>query len=514
MLLPIFALGLSIVSPLGLSEAQGQSSAGMSREERLRQHRERINRILEERRQQEEAARAASAGAQPSAGGPVAVGGPPGQVIPGGPVQPMPGQPVGGVQPDAVVSRPPGTGGVPPAQGVPGAPGNPGSGPAPSGGQAVARTEARAIMALYPFDSSILVGDTFQTEVLADARRGTYDSASFVLRWDPRDLNPLALDFSAVAAISEEEVEYGLDKERGILAVRVTFREDVALSGQTLASITWEGLRPRQATSIRFETSGEPGTGIFSNDENFLGTSFSNDDGILHSTVIIRGGPTRQRASRTSDGGLVFTTEEPEIPTPSARFRMTVDKTQPQTGEVAVASVFLDNPDAIPFDRLRLYLQFDPQRTQVLDTDRGNRIRTGTNIREENPDIFNFDFLRVNRVHESKGWIEFDAGNEGRSIETTGGLVAQIALKALLPGPAELVLIRNAAGMAPDTDLSSLGRSVLSPQSIGEARPLAGARFQIRGNPLTTENRTPGNERLPSVILRESGLTKQRQFGP
>jgi hypothetical protein len=490
----------------------------MSREERLRQHRERINKILEERRKQEAANQAANpAGAASAPGGQSAV--PPGGVQAGGATA-QPGSPSLPPQPSFPVTEA-GRPGIPPAQGIPGAPGQPVPGQpgiAQAGGQTAARNLGLGLLALFPFDSSIRVGDTFETEVICDSRSGSFTSVSFTLSWNPEDLHALAMDHSPLATMEVKEFEYGLDPDKGLVSVRVQFPDPTTLSGQPLIKMVWEGLRPAQASEIRFRFDGEVPTGMFSQTDNGLGTPGAGDDGVLHSVVLIRPRLSKTASIRTPDGGLLIGTEG--LVNHSGRIRMSLesDRMTLRTGEVAVVGVRLSNPDSVPFDRIRLYLQFDPKQAEILDTDRGNAVRSGVNIREADRDRLTFDYLRTNRADNRDGVVEFDAGNEVKSIETTGGLVAQLALRALRSGPLEISLVRNAQGLGPDTDVLHAGESVLEGSSLPtEPTLLKGLRLTAWGNPVTLQqglDRTnPAQSTGGSQVLVSSGLAKQRQFG-
>jgi hypothetical protein len=93
------------------------------------------------------------------------------------------------------------------------------------------------------------------------------------------------------------------------------------------------------------------------------------------------------------------------------------EREQLKPGEEMDVRVMFYNPRRSDLDSIRLLIDFDPKMLEVLDTDEGNAIASGVNIREGNRRAFPFDYFVENRVDNHRGSIEFRMGMAGtRSV--------------------------------------------------------------------------------------------------
>jgi len=433
-----------------LAAAQAPSSAptaadiidrekSMTREERIKAHRERLDKIITEAqaRQAEEAkkAQAAQAAQQtPSSSGAVPPP-PPGQPLPAGPV--MQAQ-----QPRGPAPAPT---------------------PAPAGTPTAARSESRSLLHFRPYDSVVNSGDTFFTEVVADTKDGNADKISFLIRYPNQSLNPLAIDFSAIMDKANKEIEYRNIPETGELYVSIPLKVPVKLSSVAVAKIIWEALEPTESASVRFVLDSNMPTGIYLKGANLLGSSANSHDGIIQALVVVRQPHAKYNVQRVGNNGLIITASKDKPATASMALRLEAPKDTVRAGREFVVHLYLDNPNQAAFDHVKVFIQFDPACLEVVDVDRGNAIRQGVNISDGFArSKFDFDFLRRNTVDNNRGIIEYDNACELNPLRVQGEL-GRITFRAKKPADrTDVVLVVNDPGYTPTTDISLLGTSMLA----------------------------------------------------
>ena len=473
----------------------------MSREERIKAHQERIERIIREtrERQEREAAqqkeRQASQQQQPQQPPQQPAQAVPGTPLPTGPVQP--------VAQDQQRRRD----GQQPAQPT----------PAPAAAATSARSEARALLYFRPFDTVVNTGEVFTTEVIADSRDADVDELALRLDYPPAILNPLAVDLSPSAELMGDEVLYDTDPEEGFVALRAHFRQPSKLKRDTLATIYWEALQPTDTAEIRFGFGKSHGTALRLSGRNILGTEGGDADGVIHSNVTVRSTRVRPIAQKVGNKGLLVANSRIADPTAGIGLGLESSRTSVRAGEQFTVDVLLKNPDLLPFNRLMLYLQFDPATLEVVDTDRGNWARDRVNILDAFAhEDFPFDFHRRNDANNTTGEIVYEVARELDPIRAEGP-VARVTFRALKDSPrTDIVLVHNAPGIAPTTDVQYLQQSVLENRPDA-ATALDGVAMQVfaapegGGAPIlrtpSARSQTAEGGRRSSGVTRENGRT-------
>lgn len=440
----------------------------MSREERIKLHQRRIEQIIQEnkRRQEEEARRAAAARQQgitaPSAPGTSLPVPQPGAPIPQGPVQVY----------------------TPPTQTAPAQPAQ-----APPQQPTAARSEARSIIYLRPYDSVVNEGETFRTDIMVDCKDGMADEFFVVMRFPAGNLNLLAVDFSPIADYLLGNVEYVDDSQNGEVSFHLRLQQLQKFRSRPIATFYWEALAATDLAEIRFVLGGDDSTDIRANGTSILGTAPGAPDGVVNGTVLIRPKSSKPYVAQFGKQGLLVTAGRVRPPEATARLLLVSESEQVEVGEEFTVDVVLDNPLQTHFDRVRLYLQFDPKVFEVVDTDKVNWIKRGINIADGFAHtVFPFDFHRENFADNEKGVIVYDEATEVRPLRSHGTL-AQITFRAKQSArTSDVVLVRNETGIYPTTAVTYLSHNILAdyPQ---EATALAGIRLRVEDSDQTSEVR-------------------------
>lgn len=455
MLLSFLAPSLARAQDANAQATPVQQERAMTREERIKAHQERIERIIQENRQKKEeqekaAAQAQGQGATP--GATPAPGAPPG--APGQPGQPGQALPAGPVQPAATMTPPiQNAQQTPPAQ-------------APTG----ARSESRTILHFRPMDNVVNVAEVFETEVVAETKDGAVDEVAFLVNYPERILNPLAIDHSALDALSTGSLDYAFDPEAGEIYVRGKLSRPMKLNGQPILKIVWEALAPTSGAAISFRFDRDYPTGLFLKGTNLLGTVAGAEDGIIASTVMVKA-PRAKTVVQELGGGLAITSADIQPPPPTMRLRLEPPARMLRAGERFKVDVLLDNAAAAPLDNLQLVVRYNPDDVEVVDVDKGNAVRRGINIEDgfavEN---FDFDFYRTNEADNSAGVLRYSVASNAAPVRASGKL-ATIHFRAKRSvTDSILALMKGPAGEG--TEVTYLGTNMLAPRPWGAEEAL------------------------------------------
>lgn len=445
----VFFLGLLMASAQAQNvPATAEKDKPMTREDMIREHQARIERIIQEnkKRQEEQQRRAAE-----SAKAPVPTPYP-------AQAAPAPGQPVpvpsgiGPVQLQANAGGPPGQ--------------NPGAPGAPRG----ARSESRAIMFFRPFDTVVRVGETFATDVVADTKEGSADEFSFRLKYPTKILNPLSIDHTAIDSLVKGQVEYSFNPKVGEIYFHAPLKSPQKLSARAVAKIHWEAIAPTETGDIQFTFGKERTTALRLHGSNILGTTgVASEDGIINTSVVVRSQQAKLKAIKLPDKGLLVASANDIPQPPDMGLRLLPSKDSVREGEPFDVAVMLDNPKHRPLSHVRLFIQFDPADLEVVDSDRGNYIRRGVNISDgPSHESFPFDFHKRNEADNAAGTIIYDEAAEMEPVSSSGVIVRVRFQAKRSIEQTNVRLVVAAPGKAPTTDVTYLQQSTLAAKPEGE----------------------------------------------
>ena len=111
---------------------------------------------------------------------------------------------------------------------------------------------------------------------------------------------------------------------------------------------------------------------------------------------------------------------------------------QPSAQDIGAGSQFtvnmnLDNPSSQQLSFLNVWLSFDPNYLEVVDSDSGNWITSGTNVLDgPYHGAFNWDFHGQNSADNGTGRISYGEGSFSTTV-TGNGTFAQIKFLAKAP---------------------------------------------------------------------------------
>ena len=203
----------------------------------------------------------------------------------------------------------------------------------------------------------------------------------------------------------------------------------IDLSAPIQSDQTWDW--PETMTFVgRIAAPGSEGKAQF----NLLGDEGSKADGVISANFALR--------AYNAEEILENKVRVPEGRT-DTRLWLDPPLTSIQAGKTFDVNVVLDNPNRIPWDRVRLDIGFDDRYLEVVDQDEGNWLKYGTNILDgPYHDRFPFEFLRENQARNDSGLIRYDCMVFQKPLQASG-VFATIRFRALNQTPETRIVLRQ-----------------------------------------------------------------------
>jgi len=489
-------------APTAGATTNNNNSQTQSREDRIRDHNARVQKLIEQAQKRRQEMQAQQSGTAPASGGAATPGTPgaapmrgivgipgaaPGSPLPRGPVQPANKMP-------------------PPIQ------------KAQAKGETAqgARSESRTVLLFNPLDSVVSVGDRFETRAVVETKEGQIDALSVLLHYPKDVLNPLALNVDELKKYAKGDITYEFDPENATIYVHANLKKPERFNQVALVNFVWEALKPSFGAKISYEfTEGSKTSGLYLNGSDLLGTLPGADDGVINTTVLVRSKNIRPMLQKIGDHDLIIATQpvEPKIlPNEKITLSLAAPPGPVQVGDEFKVFVMLKNPRQIPIDRLKLYVQFDPKDLEVVDTDTGNVIKRGVNINDSvGKAEFPFNYYQTNLADNNTGVIIYEDSNVGDTVRGSGK-VASITFRALHEtNAASVILVQNAKGLYPTSDVAYRHESLLQSGENESSRAVA---LEATSVPISGYSAHPAKETVAGYNPFRSELARRMQEKP
>ncbi|MCX7047691.1 MAG: PDZ domain-containing protein [Candidatus Sumerlaeota bacterium] len=287
-------------------------------------------------------------------------------------------------------------------------------------------TLGELVFALFSKRYSLDPGEKFEVIFLVSNPGGQQvDHWQARLRFDPEALEFLGYYHEDLARAQALDVQSG----EGLIQLRPRTPAPRLLEDGPAAVLVFRAKNASGAASLVFER-GPGATYARWKDQDMLGASEQGSEGLVDVQFEV--------AAAAAAAAVPSTPARP----PKIRLAAVAAPDAPQRRRV---QLILENPDAVPVTRINLTLMYDPAQLRVLDTDKGNWIRSGVNI-SDGPyhKEFPFDFHNVNAVEAAKGLVLYDMGAMRQPI-TAQGVFAHADFEATGGGAGgAIVLLRQA----------------------------------------------------------------------
>lgn len=329
------------------------------------------------------------------------------------------------------------------------------------------KTLAQTILHFYPFDTTVIVGENFLTDmVLFNAEVQKFDSLKVTIIFDPNLVKPIFVNDFAIHDKLESPAIYNIDMQKGHILYECHFETPQDLEGEDILRIVWQALTPTELTEIAFDLS-ENATFLLTDGNDILGTPYTPDDGIIPTGVTILSN------KKTRDDFLIVDKEIiSQAGLTSSRktagnmfLNFETERKVINPGDIFDVSVLLSNPEMQVSDKLSLLIRFNPAVFKVLDWDKRNRISTGINIQDGFArKLYPFDFHIRNEASNFTGTIDYRMGSSKPEIFPSGE-VARIRFQAIAPSEeTNILFIHNKNARGPNSSVSLMGEELISPE--------------------------------------------------
>ncbi|MFH0792752.1 MAG: hypothetical protein V2A74_01830 [bacterium] len=329
-----------------------------------------------------------------------------------------------------------------------------------------------------PLDVSVEAGHRFQTDVVLQAStQQALDRVDLWMSFEPDAVEIVKVFDNKLRPLLREPPTFSYDREKGELHYLANLKDPQKFVALNLLKIVWEARSPDKFTMIALQTE-RNNSAVSYRGNNLLVTTFNPKGGTIPAGVTVSASEPSSKYMPIIRGRFKNT----QIG--NVRVLLHSNKSSVAVGEEFDVDVKLGNPERVVFDQVSLFIRFDPKQLEVLDRDRGNWIRRGTNLWDG---LFHaaypFDLHMKNEANNSRGEIQYKMGLLDNKILPSGtiGRIRFLAKEPAMLSDIRLVFRDDTTADLPCTDVTYLGNSLL-PYLDKESRLLASTAVSISEN--------------------------------
>lgn len=296
--------------------------------------------------------------------------------------------------------------------------------------------KAHATLYLSPASISVLPGDRFNTQVEVLNPDLLYvDRMQLIIKYPPQYVRPVAIHQDAIRDQLEGEPVCEYDEVTGLIRYRAQLNESVNTISFSLINIVWEALEPGEHLSIETVFESEPSLLLFG-DQIMTSSLIGVEGGTSGASLRVRPGGLEERETGQRfivDPFADLSRELARFPDQNTLRRPLLWIDQPSSGtlkkdEYVLVDVGVYNPDRVIFDLVRLSLRYDPGALEIIDTDTDNWIRTGTNVLD-GPfhKLWLWDKHVRNRIDPYMGFVDYEMGTSQLREQNSGPMIRIMA---------------------------------------------------------------------------------------
>lgn len=361
-------------------------------------------------------------------------------------------------------------------------PGRPGvmQGANPGGGQNVpaapAPTVKRGFPTFYfePGEPHVKTGEEFDLNlVISNDQKAAFDTLAVVVRYNLEALEVLDLNEEqaginikdatdprfALNRSSQAGYTNWVDKDNGIIYYGAKVQGAPLDLAGVFATIRFKALAPtRTPCKLEFLMTPQKDailspkvTALSLEGKDVLGYEAGQGGGAVSARVRVMS-PDEELNEPIIDSSLLAGTDTGDKPLPTWLL-MVPDRKEVKVGEEFNIEVLLYNPVSTPvsFDRISLYLKYDPSVMEITSLDKLVRGTQSTRLRTNSD--FGFDQTEQNNVDVMRGIIDYQARSTKNTLSGSGRVLT-LSFKALKPvDDARLLVGFSQRDKAPTTGL-------------------------------------------------------------
>ncbi len=292
-------------------------------------------------------------------------------------------------------------------------------------------------------DTVLNKGQRFVSEVRLQNEASTgFDRLRIALKYDKRFLRPLKVIDDEVRPYVKRTPKFERLGRESMLVYDAELESPRYNKDLAVLKIVWEALLPTEYTGLGFEfASGDTELGyhtaVYQDGNNILGQEEDPFDGVLGGSIMIM----RPRPSDLTKPVLLQGKKEELITEymngvgeqPPVGMQLAGPAYAPAVGQEFDVDVMLNNPGGAVVDALKFRLAFDPEVLEVVDNDKGNWIKRGINthdgpFRRDYP----WDFHKRNEADNVRGRVNYSMAL-GEAQALPSGAFTRVRFRALSP---------------------------------------------------------------------------------
>jgi len=321
-------------------------------------------------------------------------------------------------------------------------------------------------------------GDTFKTRVTISNPSGkSFNEVRLALHYDRDVLKPVSYSDKGLKSYLAGSSRMEVNPQVGVMVYTAKLAAPFSRVTDGLFDVKWEALELSNRADITVVNYDQEPSGLWMGTADILANEENAGDGFINASVQIlppdlyeefkrglrrgRGGNVIEEISLNqmpaSVGGVKLSLAGPDHPI--------------QVGDTFQVDIIFDNSADSFVDRVDVYLKYDPEVLDVLDTDEGNWMTRGVNILDgPYHALFPFDYHIENQVFAGRGEIVYRMGiTDPERLRHRVGTLATVTFRAKAPVPSTSVAFRMPdRSFAPGTKLRYLEDSVLGDEVAGD----------------------------------------------
>lgn len=329
--------------------------------------------------------------------------------------------------------------------------------------------ENNMILYIMPLDIEKNIGDVFVTWVnVFNEAAITIDEIKIALSYDPSVLNPAKIFDTSIRPMIKGEPVFEVNNASGTIYYAAKFKRPEVIRTEPLLKIIWETKKAVDYSEIDFSFDKKRPTALLSGGKDVLGSHNIKMDGVIAGSLMVVDENAKETRNRK---GEYYEGYSDDVNTINIKGKVSLslksDKKFFKEGDEVVVDVNLSNPNNVTFDNLNIWMKFDPSKLQVVDWDSGNWIKSGVNVYDAlSKRQYPFDFHKRNYVNNENGEIDYRMGiSEIKSFPSGTLFKVKFAVKKTA-SIEDIYFVRAGKTDMPNTTLTCLGHDVLDKKTF------------------------------------------------
>lgn len=310
-----------------------------------------------------------------------------------------------------------------------------------------------AVVYLDPLDSTVARDQEFVTGFHLNNPAGKqFDEVRLAIRYERDYVEPLSVRDAALKDYLGAPSRVSVHPREGVLIYSARLNAPFSTVSDSLFEIRWKALRLTPRAQFQFVITENKPSGLWLDAKDVLGDEEQPMDGLINGSVQIVTPEFFEAMTRRARSGVAAAAqfdEEDQLDTlPAGKGGVQLGLRGPRgpfrVGQTFQVDLVFDNSADSLVDGLDIYLRFDPEVLEVLDTDQDNWITRGVNILDgPYHQDFSFDYHIANQVYPSRGEIVYRVGiGDAQKLRHRVGTMATITFRAKAPIPQTAITFR------------------------------------------------------------------------